>query len=108
MTISLKIEEAAMTAISIYFLSLYSLGLPVWIWALLFFSPDVSMLGYLVNSRFGAYVYNLFHHRAIALILAAVGLFLGNDVCTAIGILLFSHSCFDRMMGYGLKYSDAF
>jgi hypothetical protein len=66
------------------------------------------MLAYLANPRIGAYCYNLFHHRAIAIALVAVGLFTHHDIIIAIGILLFAHSSFDRMMGYGLKYTDDF
>lgn len=104
----IKLEEAAITLVSIYFLSKYNLGLSVWIWIPLFLSPDISMLGYLVGTRVGAITYNLFHHRGIALVLAAAGYYLHNDLLTAIGILLFAHSSFDRMMGYGLKFSDSF
>jgi hypothetical protein len=108
MDLSLKFEEAALTAIAIYFLTKYNLGLPVWAWVLLFFSPDISMLGYLINTYIGAYTYNLFHHRAVAILLAASGLILNNDILVALGVLLFAHSSFDRMMGYGLKYTDDF
>ena len=108
MAFTIKIEEAALTAVSIYFLSRYNLGLPVWIWMLLFFSPDISALGYLVNPRIGAWCYNLFHNRAIATALFAAGLLMHNDIMVAAGILLFAHSSFDRMMGYGLKYADDF
>ncbi|WP_374950164.1 DUF4260 domain-containing protein [Mucilaginibacter sp.] len=108
MSVAIKIEEAAMTAIAIYFLSKYSLGLPIWIWVLLFFSPDISMLGYLVNTGVGAYAYNLFHHRAIALVLLTIGLLMHIDMLTSIGLLLFAHSSFDRMLGYGLKFQDDF
>ena len=108
MAIALKIEEAALTAASIYFLSRYDLSLPLWAWAVLFFSPDISMLGYLANSRVGAFTYNVFHHRAVALALAAIGYFMQMDVLTAGGLLLMAHSSFDRMMGYGLKFSDDF
>jgi hypothetical protein len=108
MSTVIKIEEAAITAVSIYFLSKYNLGLPVWIWVLLFFSPDISILGYLVNAKIGAFSYNLFHHRAIALALAATGFFIHADILTATGLLLFAHSSFDRMMGYGLKFTDDF
>ena len=108
MKILLKLEEAAITAISIYFLSIYNLGLPVWLWILLFFSPDIGMLGYAVNTKTGAVMYNFFHHKGIAIIIAATGYFLQNEVVTAIGILLFAHSSFDRMLGYGLKYPDSF
>lgn len=104
----IKIEEVAITAISIYFLSRFSLGFPVWTWALLFFSPDISMLGYLINTKVGAYAYNLFHHRALALIIVALGIILSINILISIGILLFAHSSFDRMLGYGLKFNDDF
>jgi len=104
----LKLEEAAMTAMGIYLLSIYNLHLSFWLWAILFFSPDIGMLGYLVNTKVGAVVYNLFHHKGIAIILAATGYYLHNDVLTSIGILLFAHASFDRIMGYGLKYEDSF
>lgn len=108
MKILLKIEEAAMTLAALYMLSRYSLGLPLWIWILLFFTPDLGMLGYYVNTKTRAVTYNLFHHKAIALLLVALGYWLQNDICTASGILLFAHSSFDRIWGYGLKYSDSF
>ena len=104
----LKLEEAAMTAIGIYLLTIYNLHLSFWIWAILFFSPDIGMLGYLVNTRIGAVIYNLFHHKGIAIAVAATGYYLHNDVMTAIGILLFTHASFDRRMGYGLKYNNSF
>lgn len=108
MKFTIKIEEAAITALAIYFLTKYGLGLPVWIWVLLFFSPDLSMLGYLVNSRTGALTYNLFHHRAIALALLATGFLMHIDILIAGGLLLAAHSSFDRMLGYGLKFPDDF
>lgn len=108
MNVILKMEEAAITAISIYFLTTLDLGLPIWLWVLLFFSPDLSIIAYLISPRIGAFIYNLFHHRAIAVIVVAIGLFLQDDPTLAAGILLFSHSSFDRMMGYGLKFTDDF
>jgi len=108
MDFAIKIEEAAITIVFIYFLSKYNLGFPVWLWVVLFFSPDLSMLGYLVNSRIGAFTYNLFHHRAVALILAAIGFFMHIDILITSGILLVAHSSFDRMLGYGLKFPDDF
>ncbi len=108
MRTTLKLEEAAMAAMAIYFLTIYNLGLPVWLWLILFFAPDIGMLGYLVNTKFGATTYNIFHHKGIAIALAALGYFMHDNVATAIGILLFAHSSFDRMLGYGLKYPDSF
>lgn len=108
MALIVKAEELAMTAITIYLLTIFNPGLPVWIWVLLFFSPDISIIAYLIGPGVGAFIYNVFHHRAVAVILAAAGLLFHNDIAIASGILLFSHSSFDRMMGYGLKFTDDF
>jgi hypothetical protein len=97
-----------MTAIAVYLLSRYNLGLSWWIWVLLFFSPDISILGYLHNSKTGAFTYNLFHHKGIAVTLAAAGMYFSNDILIAAGMVLFAHASFDRMVGYGLKYADSF
>ncbi|MFM6925266.1 MAG: DUF4260 domain-containing protein [Ferruginibacter sp.] len=104
----LKLEELAMTAFGIYLLGVYNLNLPVWAWVILFFTPDIGMLGYLINTRIGAFAYNIFHHKGIAVAIAFAGYYLGNDVLTAAGVLLFTHASFDRIMGYGLKYNDSF
>jgi len=104
----LKLEEAAMAFAGIYFIYLHNLGLPVWAWVLLFFSPDIGMVGYAVNNKVGAVSYNLFHHKAVAIALAFAGYFMLNEVFVAIGALLFAHSSFDRMLGYGLKYYAGF
>lgn len=104
----LKLEEVAMMAIGIYFLSMYNSELPVWLWVILFFAPDISMLGYLINTKIGATCYNIFHHKGIAIALAITGYYLRYDLITATGILLFAHASFDRIMGYGLKYADSF
>jgi hypothetical protein len=108
MDISIKIEEAAITAISIYFLSQHNLGISVWLWILLFFSPDISMLGYLISTKFGAFTYNLFHHRAVALAVLLIGFINHSEIFIASGFLLLGHAAFDRMLGYGLKFSDNF
>ncbi len=108
MQLTIRIEEAAITLLSIYFLSKYNLGLSVWVWISLFFSPDISMLGYLFNTRVGAITYNLFHHKGIAIAIMAAGLVLQNNLLISIGLLLLAHSSFDRMMGFGLKFSDGF
>jgi len=104
----LKIEELAMTVIAIYLLSEYNQGLSLWLWIMLFFAPDIGMLGYLVNTKAGAFTYNLFHHKGLAILLAVAGYYLDTDVLITIGILLFAHASFDRIWGYGLKYADSF
>ena len=60
----LRAEDEAMAVLGIYFLTIHNLHLSVWIWLLLFFSPDISMLVYLINAKVGAISYNNFHHKA--------------------------------------------
>src|SRR5213595_1079424 len=108
MKFTLKLEEVAMTATAIYFISLHHLGLSVLVWVFLFFTPDIGMLGYLINTSIGAVAYNLFHHKGIALLLAALGYYFQNEMLLAVGLLLFAHASFDRIWGYGLKYPDSF
>ena len=104
----LRLEELAMAAISIYFLSQHNLNLSIWIWIPLFFALDLGMFGYLENAKIGALTYNIFHHKGIALLLVFAGKILNIELIFSIGILLFAHSSFDRMLGYGLKYSTGF
>ncbi len=79
-----------------------------WLWVPLFLSPDLSMIGYLVNARVGAICYNIAHHKAIAGAFIAAGMIFQLPVMLFIGLLLWAHSSFDRVMGYGLKYADSF
>ena len=75
---------------------------------ILFLSPDISMPGYVINKKAGAFTYNVFHHKGLAIVIAATGFFTNSHIIMLTGILLFAHSSFDRAMGYGLKYEDDF
>lgn len=108
MALTLQSEEVAITGIAVYFLTQHSLGFSFWVWIPLFLIPDLSMLGYIFNTHVGAFTYNLFHHRGLALLISVIGFLLHQEVTTTLGILLFAHSSFDRILGYGLKYIDSF
>ena len=102
----LRLEEGAMILLAVY---LYKfLGYPVWLFAVLFLAPDIGMIGYLLNTRIGAFTYNLLHHKGIAIILYLAGFYFNQPVLQLIGIIIFAHSSFDRILGYGLKYGDSF
>ena len=104
--ISLKLEEAAMFALSIV---LFQQTQFAWWWYLaLILTPDIGMLGYLINSRIGAITYNLFHHKAIAITFLLVGWYFQMEWLALIGIILFGHASMDRIFGYGLKHPDHF
>ena len=106
MKYSLRLEEAAMLAISLY--AFNTTGFAWWIWFALILAPDLGMLGYLFSTRSGAVMYNVLHHKAIAILLFWYGLYTGNSWLELAGIIMFGHSSLDRMLGYGLKYSDSF
>ncbi len=104
----LALEELAQCILAIYAIQFTFIELPWWLWTILFFSPDLGMLGYLANVKVGAFTYNLVHHKALAIAIIAWGFFTGDDRILAAGLLIYAHSSFDRVFGYGLKYGDAF
>lgn len=102
----LRIEEAAMLGLAIYLNSFLPFqGWVFWAW---FLAPDLGMLGYLINTKVGAFTYNILHHKGIAIALYFAGFFLDIHELTLAGVVLFGHSSFDRIVGYGLKFSDNF
>ncbi len=104
----LQLEELAQMTIAIAVLYYLPFQFSWWIWPLLFLSPDIAMLSYGINKKTGAVIYNIFHHKGLAIAIAAAGFVAHNDLVMFIGSLLFAHATFDRVLGYGLKYADDF
>ena len=102
----IMVEEFFLFGLSLFLFSRLDYG---WGWyVLLFLAPDLSMLGYLVNPQVGAWTYNLIHHKGLAVALYVLGNLLSIPWLMFAGTILFGHSSFDRIMGYGLKHEDAF
>ncbi len=106
MKLTLKIEEFGLFLFGIYLFN--QLDYAWWWFLALILSPDISMIGYVFGNKSGTFLYNLFHHKAIALGLYLAGIFISNSLIQLSGIILFAHSSMDRMMGYGLKYETGF
>lgn len=102
----ISIEELAMFGLSIFVFHLT--GIEWWWYPALILAPDVGILGYLAGSKVGAITYNIFHHKAIAILLVLFGWHFTNDWILLSGIIMFGHSSLDRLFGYGLKYPDNF
>jgi Domain of unknown function (DUF4260) len=85
-----------------------ALGGAWWLFLLLLLTPDVSVLGYLVNPRVGAALYNLVHSYPLPALSLAFGLWLNIPVLTFTGVLVLAHIGIDRMLGYGLKLGSSF
>ncbi len=79
-----------------------------WWFPALLLLPDMSMIGYIINNKIGAYLYNLVHHKGLALLVYVIGFFMGSVAIQLAGIILFAHSSMDRLFGYGLKHTDSF
>lgn len=102
----IRLEEAAMFGLALYLNSL--LPFAGWVFWAFLLAPDLSMLGYLVNTRVGAVLYNLVHHKALAVALFIAGSIFAIHELALAGVVLFAHSSMDRIFGYGLKYADDF
>jgi len=102
----IKLEEVAMFILALYGLTL--IGVDWWWYLVLLLGPDISMLGYIAGNKTGAFFYNLFHLKAVAILVFAAGLFLPDTLLLVIGIILFGHSSMDRVFGYGLKTGQGF
>ncbi|MBF4466772.1 DUF4260 domain-containing protein [Flavobacterium sp. LC2016-12] len=102
----IKLEELGLFILGIYLFSLLNYE---WWWFLaLILVPDFSMLGYVFDTKIGAFLYNIFHHRGIAVLLYIIGCYFKIEILQLTGIILFSHSSMDRFFGYGLKYESGF
>jgi hypothetical protein len=106
MSVLLKLEEAGQFLFAIFLFS--QSDYVWWIFPAYLLLPDLSMLGYLLNPKAGAWLYNFFHHKLVALVVLVLGYWLDNSGITLAGIILFGHSAMDRMFGYGLKFTTHF
>ena len=79
-----------------------------WLFGLLFFAPDVGLLGYLAGTRTGALTYNLTHGMLAPITLAVAGYLAGSVVLLPLALVWIAHIGFDRALGYGLKYPTEF
>lgn len=71
MKTSLKIEEITLFIFGIFLFS--QLNYDWWWFLVLILTPDIGMIGYLFGNKIGAFTYNLFHHRGIAIIVYMFG-----------------------------------
>ena len=83
-------------------------GTSWWLFAVLFFTPDLSFAGYLLGSRPGAIIYNAVHTTVVPGVLLGIGLVLGQPLAVALAVIWLAHIGFDRALGYGLKQPDGF
>lgn len=102
----LKLEEVALMALGIFMFGL--LGYSWWWLPALILLPDAAMVGYLAGPKIGAYLYNIAHHRGVAILLYFLGIQFMWPMLQLISTILFIHIAMDRIFGYGLKFEKGF
>jgi Domain of unknown function (DUF4260) len=102
----LRIEESALLLLTLFaYQHLHASWL---LFAILFLTPDLFMLGYLANARVGAAIYNLAHTLTLPLALLFISYLQHWHLALAIALIWTAHIAFDRLLGYGLKYPTYF
>lgn len=75
---------------------------------LVFLAIDLTMVGYTVNNKIGAYVYNLGHTFVVPSIIYIFARYFDNSLLSYLSLVWFAHISLDRALGYGLKYESGF
>jgi hypothetical protein len=102
----LHLEGAAILVLVIF---LYRAGHFSWgLLALLFLGPDLFILGYLIDAKWGAVFYNLVHTYVGPVVLLLISFMLPAPQLTPYGLIWLAHLGLDRMLGFGLKYPTVF
>lgn len=101
----LQLEELGQFCFAIFLFT--QLELQWWLFPLCLLLPDISMVGYLINPKIGAWLYNFFH-KLLAIVVLILGFWLKIPIVEFTGIILLAHSAMDRIFGYGLKFEDDF
>ena len=102
----LRIEESALLLATLY--AYHHLNYSWLLFAILFLTPDLSILGYLLNPRVGAATYNLVHTLTLPLALLFLSYLQHWPLAAYIALIWTAHIAFDRLLGYGLKYPTNF
>jgi hypothetical protein len=76
--------------------------------AALWLAPDLSMLAYLKRPCLGARCYNAAHTYVLPGMLALCAVLPSVRGLLPLALIWVNHIGVDRLLGYGLKYSDGF
>ncbi|MGO9337919.1 MAG: DUF4260 domain-containing protein [Terracidiphilus sp.] len=102
----LRLEGLAAAALAAVFYQ--RTGASWWLFAALWLTPDLSMLGYLGGPKLGARIYNAIHSYVTPATLAVMAVLLKSPALLPYALIWINHIGVDRVLGYGLKYPDGF
>jgi hypothetical protein len=104
-----RVESVAVAAVVLFASALLDLW---WFPLAVFLAWDLSALGYVVNTRVGATLYNAIHSYvgpvALAAWVAVAGVDGNGRWVLLIALAWTFHVAVDRALGYGLKHADSF
>jgi hypothetical protein len=84
------------------------IGFP-WYWLIILFPIlDISAVGYFINNKVGALLYNIAHSLIGPAILMSVYIFIDNQAILFISLIWLFHIFGDRALGFGLKHTTSF
>jgi hypothetical protein len=99
----IKLEEVSLLLLSFYLF--LTIDYAWWWFPLLFFVPDISLIGYVISQKVGIVTYNFIHHKALAVMLYLLGGLTQFPGLQLAGLVMFGHSSFDRLLGFELQQS---
>lgn len=99
--------EYGIAFLAILFLYMH-LDFSLWLFILLLFIPDITLLGYAFNTRWGAVIYNIGHSAVIPIVLYVISISSTNSLLQMLVLIWLAHIAMDRCLGYGLKYENSF
>jgi hypothetical protein len=102
----LRTEEAILLLLTLF--AYQHLHFSWLLFSILFLTPDLFMLGYLINVRVGAAIYNLAHTFTLPLTLLLTSYIEHWPLASALALIWTAHIFFDRLLGFGLKYPTFF
>jgi len=106
MGVILRVEGLVALIVALYFYDFYDFDWGYFAW--LFLTPDLFMLGYLINKKIGAIAYNSIHNYVAGMILLVAGHYFNSQLVISFGLIVMAHIGMDRMLGFGLKYETDF
>lgn len=101
-----KLEALAIFLAALYFY--LKLGFPIIWFIVLLLSIDIFMLGYVVNNKLGARVYNFGHIFLLPLGLLIASASFHWHAALGFSLIWLAHIGMDRTLGYGLKLDSGF
>ena len=66
------------------------------------------ILGYLLNKETGAVIYNIGHTYSVVVCIGILAWVYHQPIGLSISLIWAAHIGFDRLLGYGLKYTSGF